>query len=176
AGPDSQGRQVVSLRREGGAPVLYTYFARPGLQYWALTDRSGNQLAADDAVSGVGLARPSLSWPTRAVSWSALPGTTQEVFTDVVDTGWQYKMQPKMIAQVVHCVSAADTTGELRVMLNGQQLGEVVPVSWTISYLDVGPFDLPGEAMSQHRVSLQCRRTAGTGRVGASMAVRGEQS
>lgn len=59
-GPDDQGKQIISIRREGGSWVLYTYTAVGGLQFWALTDNLGRIIVSDDAESGTGLARPWL--------------------------------------------------------------------------------------------------------------------
>lgn len=62
-GPDGQGKQIISIRREGGGLVLYTYTTLGGTQFWALTDTDENILVSDDAVSGTGLARPWLPVP-----------------------------------------------------------------------------------------------------------------
>ncbi|GAB3437522.1 hypothetical protein [Actinophytocola sediminis] len=62
-GPDGQGKQIIRVRREGGAYVLYTYTAAGGLQFWALTDNAGRIIVSDDAESGTGLARPWLPVP-----------------------------------------------------------------------------------------------------------------
>lgn len=62
-GPDVDGKQIIRLRRESGAPVLSTYFTNGTTQFWALYDNTGRIIASDDALSGVGLARPWLPVP-----------------------------------------------------------------------------------------------------------------
>lgn len=64
-GPDPvTGRQTFELRRDNGSLVMRLYDFG-GQQYWGLYDRSGSGIAwvADDATTGVGLARPWLSHP-----------------------------------------------------------------------------------------------------------------
>lgn len=175
-GPDSLGRQIVALRRDGGATVLYTYFVGPGQQYWTLTDRTENQIFADDAVSAVGIARPHLTMPTRIARWDQLPGSDQPTFETVVETAYFDKQQPKATVQIQTCSSVSGTSGEARLMLDGVQIGATISVGFTVSFTNIGPFDVPGTFMSQHRLELQCRRTVGTGKVGASMIVKGDQS
>lgn len=72
AGPDDQGRQIMRLRREGGGLVLYTYSHTNGIQFWALTDRTGRIIVSDDAETGAGLARP---WLPVILYRLFLPGT-----------------------------------------------------------------------------------------------------
>lgn len=62
-GPDEQGVQIISVRREGGARVLYTYTSQGGGQFWALTDNNDRIIVSDDAETGTGLARPWLPVP-----------------------------------------------------------------------------------------------------------------
>lgn len=61
---DVSGLQTFELRRDNGSLVMQLY-ATGGQQFWGLYARSGSGIAlvADDAVSGVGLARPWLSHP-----------------------------------------------------------------------------------------------------------------
>ncbi|MEO6090821.1 MAG: hypothetical protein ABIQ18_47735 [Umezawaea sp.] len=175
-GPDGLGRQVMTIRREGGAPVMFTYFAGPGQQYWALNDGAQNQLIADDAVSGQGLARPSMVWPVRNVRFDTLPSTDSGSFDTVQDTGFGYKLQPKVTAQIIHCATTSGTTGEAQLLLDGVPVGSPISVAFVVGFVNVAAFAVPGSFMSQHRFELQCRRTGGTGRIGASVIIRGEQS
>lgn len=60
-GPDAEGTQRFVLRREGGAPLMYTAGAAHfGRDYWAMTDSTGRVIVSDDAETGVGLSRPWL--------------------------------------------------------------------------------------------------------------------
>lgn len=176
AGPDSEGRQVVMLTREGGAPVLYTYFTVGGEQYWAMTDRSHNQIVADDAVSGMGLARPRIPWPTRPRKYDFLPNSAATSWDAVMDTGFQSKQHPYAFAQVIHSTTASDTSGQGRLTIDGVQVGAVFNIGWSVNFTNVGPFALPGSHMANTNIVLEVQRTAGTGKVGASMIVLSEQS
>lgn len=60
-GPDTNGKQIIRIRREGGSLVFYTAFTG-GQQYWRLVDRFGMELFSDDTLTG-GMASPWLSVP-----------------------------------------------------------------------------------------------------------------
>ncbi|MGZ3140793.1 hypothetical protein ACVDFE_02070 [Lentzea chajnantorensis] len=169
------GKREFGLLRDNGTFVLRT-LSTSGSQAWALHDNLNNIVVSDDGVSGQGLARPSLTWPTRRIRFDALPSTDASSFEGLVDTGWVYKSHPRTYVQVVHCATTSGTTGEMRLMLDGVQVGATQTVGFAVTYVDVGPFAVPGTHMSQHRLVLECRRTGGTGRIGADMTIRNEAS
>jgi hypothetical protein len=169
------GKREFGLLRDNGTFVLRTFGVGSG-QAWALHDNGNGIVVSDDAASGQGLARPALSWPTRRVRFDSLASTDSGTFDALLDTGFAYKSHPRAYVQVVHCVTTSGTTGEARLMLDGVQVGATMPVAFVLTYANVGPFDVPGTHMSQHRLVLECRRTGGTGRVGADMVVRVEQT
>lgn len=175
-GPDSNGKQMIRIRREGGADVLFTYTASSGRQFWALTDGGDNIIASDDAISGQGLARPSIPVPVRAMRFDQLPSAPDTNWTSVVGTGWFFKQQPLASVQMISCSTASDTSGEVRLLLDDVQVGSVISVAFGVNFTDFSRFALPGNHMSQHKLELQVRRIAGTGRVGADMVIRQEQS
>lgn len=171
----TDGKREFGILRDNGTFVLRTFTAGGG-QAWALHDNQNGIVFSDDAVSGQGIARPAMSWPTRRVRFDGLPNTDSSTFDAVVDSGYVYKQHPLAYVQVVHCSTASGTTGEARLMLDGVQVGSTVSVGFAVGFADIGPFAVPGSHMSQHRLVLECRRTAGAGRVGADMTIRGEQS
>lgn len=58
-GPDSDGKQAFRLRRESGTLMFRTAGSSVfGRDWWEWTDSEGRGLVADDAETGVGLARP----------------------------------------------------------------------------------------------------------------------
>lgn len=67
-GPDELGRQVITLRREGGARILRTYFASGG-QFWSMHDKFDRTIIADDGNNG-GMARPWLHVPMQPM-WAS---------------------------------------------------------------------------------------------------------
>lgn len=169
------GKREFGLLRDNGRFVLRT-FSTAGGQAWALHDNNDDIVVSDDGVSGQGLARPSLPWSTRRVRFDTLASTDSATFDGVVDTGFVYKSHPRAYVQVVHCATTSGTTGELRLMLDGVQVGTTQAVSFAVNFVDFGPFAVPGSHMSQHRLVLECRRTGGTGRIGADMVIRNEAS
>ena len=175
-GPDNEGKQIIRIRREGGAEVLYTYTAQGGRQFWALTDNAQQIVFSDDAVSGQGIARPWIPIPVQTTRFDDLPSTPNTNWDQLQSTAWRPKQHPFWKASVSHCVDNPDTTGEARLMLDGVQVGNAITVAWLNAWTDVGPFPVPGTHMSLHQLELHCRRTAGTGRVGANMTVEGQQS
>jgi hypothetical protein len=175
-GPDSEGKQIIRIRREGGADVLYTYTAQGGRQFWALTDNARQIVVSDDAVSGQGIARPWMPIPVQTSRFDDLPSTPNADWDQLQTTVWRPKQHPFWKVSVKHCVNNADTTGEARLMLDGVQVGATISVQWLSAWTDIGPFPVPGTHMSLHQLELFARRTAGTGRVGANMAVEGQQS
>jgi hypothetical protein len=171
----TDGKREFGVTRDNGSMVLRTFAAGAG-QAWALHDNNNDIVVSDDAASGQGLARPSLTWPTRRVRFDALPSTDSGTFDPVVDTAFAFKTHPRAYAQIVHCVTTSGTTGEARLMLDDVQVGSTIAVSFAVNFANIGPFAIPGTHMSQHRLILQTRRTGGTGRVGADMVVRLEQT
>lgn len=169
------GKREFGLLRDNGTFVLRT-LSTAGSQAWALHDNGNNIVVSDDGVSSQGLARPSLPWPTRRIRFDSLASTDNGSFEGLVDTGFVYKSHPRAYVQVVHCATTSGTTGELRLMLDGVQVGSTQTVGFALTFADVGPFAVPGSHMSQHRLVLECRRTGGTGRIGADMMIRNEAS
>lgn len=164
-GPDNLGRQVAILRREGGAPVLYTYFAAPGQQYWALADGAQNQVIADDAASGQGLARPYLPGCTsrgRYTDWLSTQSATFEALHKITFR----KTHPKLSFGVrVTCDVDATTLGELqiRVPSTGQVLG-TANIIFAQELKFIGPTALTGlDHLQQFEVFVEVRKTAGGG-------------
>ncbi|SDZ59064.1 hypothetical protein SAMN05216215_11204 [Saccharopolyspora shandongensis] len=59
-GPDTDGRQIMRIRREDGSRIMFTGKSAGGRDFWALADSTGRIVASDDAATGKGLARPWL--------------------------------------------------------------------------------------------------------------------
>jgi hypothetical protein len=174
-GPDQEGKQIIRIRREGGADVLYTYTVS-GRQYWALTDNARQIVFSDDAVSGQGIARPWIPIPVLTTRFDQMPSTPSPDWDLVESTAFRMKQAPFWRVNVKHCTTLPDTAGEARLLLDGVQVGSTITVGFVNAWTDIGPFAVPGTHMSQHQLELFCRRTTGTGRVGANMIVEGQQS
>lgn len=141
---------------------------------WAWLDRSGQQVLAEDPVSGLGLPYlPIMFAPARYTDW---PATTGGTFEDI----WRAtisRQQAYAYLAIGATTDASGTTGELQVTLNGQSVGSVIPVAFTVTATTIGPIALPGPLRGQVEIRVQARRTAGAGNVRcAVLAASGIQS
>ncbi|MEU5872495.1 hypothetical protein AB0A73_13185 [Glycomyces sp. NPDC047369] len=157
-----------TFRRFNGQPVFTLEGSDPEHQFLAVRDAQGNIVFGDDTVSGQGLARPWLPVPWSGADYTQWPGTTSASFTSVLETTIP-RQQPKLYVRIRHTADASGTTGELRLMFGGTQLGATVSVGFTVSYAEL-TVDLPpgtfGETMN---LAVEGRRTAGTGAVRATV-------
>lgn len=134
---------------------------------WAVWDREGHIVLSTDEVSGQGIARPWLPVTWAGSDYTQWPGTTSGTFDTLVETAIP-RQQPRLFARLRHTTDVSGTTGELRLMCNGVQLGPTVAVGFTVSTTDIGPVDLPTGTFSESLgMSVDGRRTAGTGTVRA---------
>ena len=148
-----------------------------GVQSWSWTDRGGHGVLADDAFSSFGLASPYVPLvhgPARIADWYS---STSATFEAIVRADFS-QQHPTYWATFQCWASTAGTTGEVRVMLDGVQLGSTVPVvngSVTLT-TEGGP--ATGNTWHGSRVlTIEARRTAGTGNILLSVSgIEGQQS
>lgn len=117
-----------------------------------------------------GLARQRLTRPWVPVTWGGAvttqwPSTTSASFVPILETALP-RQQPRITVRVRHLTDVAATTGELRVMSGGTQLGATVEVTTTATTTDVGPVVLPA-GTDVISVTVEARRVAGSGAVRA---------
>lgn len=167
-GPDDAGRQIIRIRRDGGRNVLYTHTIDNGEQYWALTDRAGTIVVSDDTVSGAGLARPWIPVSFERVRSVDMPKVTSGSF----ETVWEANFNRSHPYIELYTVDGCDgaTTAAAQVVITDPAGNSRVADTWTngpgLGRHYRGPYALPGEAYSGAvRVSVQYRRTSGTGNV-----------
>ncbi|MFI6162233.1 hypothetical protein ACIA59_20105 [Micromonospora haikouensis] len=135
----------------------------------AVWDRQGNIVMATDEVSGQGIARPWLPVTWAGVDYTQWPGTTSGTFGVILETLLP-RQQPRIFLRLRHTTDVSGTTGELRVMCAGVQLGATVPVSFAVNTTDIGPVALPDAPFGTTLgLSVNARRTAGTGAVRAAV-------
>ncbi|MFI6329851.1 hypothetical protein ACIBBG_16310 [Micromonospora chersina] len=155
---------LVAFRRtdDGGRAAMSLF---DGI--WAVWDRGGNIVMSTDEASGQGIARPWLPVTWAGSDFTQWPGTTSGSFASVCETAVP-RQQPQLFVRVRHTTDVSGTTGELRLMCNGDQLGATASVGFVVNVTDFGPVPLPvgsfGEVLG---LSVDCRRTAGTGVVRA---------
>jgi hypothetical protein len=161
-GPDNTGTQVIGIRREGGANVLYTFTTDTGRQFWALTDNGGRIIASDDAKSGQGLARPYVPLPFHDATWeTGFAKTSSTTWTTVAEC--RSPRQHPVVSMTLRAAATVGSIGQYRVVSDGQvvrsgELGNVV---------DSFTFPVPGEHMSGLDINVDLRITSGTGSAGA---------
>lgn len=134
---------------------------------WAVWDRQGHIVLSTDEVSGQGIARPWLPVTWAGSDYTQWPGTTESSFSPLVETAVP-RQQPRLFVRLRHTTDASGTTGEVRLMCDGTQLGPTIAVGFSVGFTDIGPLPLPagdfGEILG---MSVAGRRTAGTGAVRA---------
>lgn len=159
-GNSKPGLAAFRTDADGGAVAMSLYDGI--LAAW---DRQGNIVLSTDEVSGQGLARPWLPVTWAGSDFTLWPGTTGATFAAIAETAVP-RQQPRLFARIRHTTDVSGTTGQLRLMCNGVQLGSTIAVGFSIGATDIGPVDLPpGNFGDILGLSLDARRTAGTGTV-----------
>lgn len=160
----------VDIRRPGGEPAFWTYGTDEGVSsFWGLYDKKGNYVITDDAWTGRGLARPYI--PLQVGDWASPPTatTTSGVFQDLA-AGLSAIQHPVMYGYLLVRASDATTAGETRICIDDNPVGPVFTISagsFGDAYL--GPFAVNVAETNYgniHRISVQARRTAGSGTIG----------
>ncbi|MCI2421516.1 hypothetical protein MOQ72_29185 [Saccharopolyspora sp. K220] len=145
-GPDTDGHQVMRIRREDGSQIMFTGQAAGGRDFWALSDSTGRIVASDDAASGVGLARPWLSVPMYplftiqggdVVAYMSLP--VSELTGATIWEGRASISHPYITVDGQWGEASGDNTTTYRLLINGNQVGSWTPEFSTATF---GPFDV----------------------------------
>jgi len=129
-------------------------------QEFLLFDRAGNQIFGADVVTGQGLARPLMPIMFYPAMFGGATSTTSTSFTTI----WRstsYKQQPQVVVGM--SATTTGTTGEVRLLANGSQLGATQPVTTAGGSYLIGPLPVPGGHISTLTLEIQARCTgAGT--------------
>lgn len=164
--PDGSHQPMALIARADGTLALAMYDPYPGVggfqQFLALLDRSGNPVVSDDADSGVGLARPFLPITFYPAMLGSVPLTTSGTFGPL----WRataYKQQPRIFVSASAAMDTAGATGELRVTVNGAQVGATQTVTSAAGSWAFGPVAVDGANMSSLVISIEARRTSASG-------------
>lgn len=164
---DGSSQPGLLMRRNDGTLVLSLYdaFPTPGgysqaLAWW---DRSSNTIIADDTNSGQGIARPYIGGGFGRARYADMSvSTTSSTFETVWETRL-YKQQPQLEVGFKATMDTTATTGEVRVLVNGTQIGPVKTQAFSIATQVVGPAPVQGAHMDYLTVEIQARRTSATG-------------
>lgn len=171
-GPDELGRQIIRIRREGGADVLWTGFTGGGNQFWRLTDRFGNrELVSDDTESG-GLARPWLSVPVSPLfsmaassvfSYRNLPAASVASETTLWEGRIPLVSHPRLSVSGIWGQASGSNSTTYRLKLNGTTVGSWV--STTLENSAKGPYDIAAFLDQTNLPVTLTAQATGTGNV-----------
>lgn len=166
----ADGMMGFIFRRQNGvaAMTLQQNAQDTSTQFWALWDRSGNIVVSDDATSGQGLATPWLPIPMYSCDYTTWAGTDSTTFVKMYETPFGYKQQPRMYVRARATSDESTTTGEIRLMVDGVQIGTTQTVSFALAYYDFGPLAVAGAHRTAMQVQIECRVTAGPGKIRAT--------
>jgi hypothetical protein len=165
--PDGSYQPGFILQREDGstAAALYDPAPVPGdyHQFFALYDRAGNIIVSDDTTSGQGIARPfvgSVFYRTRYADFavSSTAAAFETLFTAILP-----KQHPRLEVGYRASMDTTGTTGEVRVMVNGVQLGTTSTEGFVVATRYTGSLPVAGGHMATLTVEIQARRTSATG-------------
>ncbi len=93
--------------------------------------------------------------------------TTSATFVDLAQSRINFQMMRMRLRLMVRS-SASDTTGEVKILINGVQWRSTLTVTGSMfAYQEWGPAEIPAGYFGQiYDLSVQARRTAGTGTIG----------
>jgi hypothetical protein len=134
-----------------------------GIPLAIIRDAQGQIVFQTDREDGEGIARPyipSTFYPARYADMTV--STTAAAFETLFEAV-VYKQHPQLVASARYTMDAAATTGEVRVLVGGVQLGDVKTVGYAIGTGIFGPLPIAGEHMDPITVQIQGRRTSATG-------------
>ena len=187
SGPDGKPEQGFVFRRDNGGTAIsvqggddpvnnYRQFVALWDDSRAAGDTTNRVIVSSDAVSGTGLATPYVPIGL-AAAYDGAPQINSTDWSDLA-VGTFYRQHPKALVRVRVSADASDTTGEVRVLLDGKPVDGLATaaVRYVIEEKNFGPFAVPGKHMSSHTINVQARRTAGTGHIKGAPYAMGVQS
>lgn len=181
--PDGKPQPSVFFSRNDGTIAMALEDPIPDedgyFQFIRIYDRAGHEVFAEDATAGQGIANPwipLMMYPSRYTDW---PKSTSGTFEDI--WGCQFAAKnPTLTLGAKYTSDASGTTGECRFQLNGTTIGNTQAFGFGIGTTYLASYvNLPAGVSVNDFVSvtLQVRRTGGTGNVmAAPFATTGSQS
>jgi hypothetical protein len=165
---DGTVQQVLLVRRADNSLALSLYDAFPdtdgtlnqALSWW---DRFGNTVLADDTDSGQGLARPWLSGGFSRTRFADMSVATASTTFETVCDALVNRQQPRWEVGIRASMDTPGATGEVRVLVDGQQLGSTSTEAFAVSTRYYGPSAILGTYGQDALVEIQARVTSGTG-------------
>ena len=160
------------IRRSDGGEAFKCYAPTVGgQQSWALMDQNANQVITENATTGFGFTSPRVSHVVANILTASWPSSTAVTFA----TLWRADItvqQSGIEVMVGGITSTAATTGNIRVTVNGIQVGALVPVTSVVAWtLISGP--IPASVQNWQgltTVNVDVIRTAGAGDVACAVS------
>ncbi|MFF3622150.1 hypothetical protein [Streptomyces sp. NPDC002467] len=167
----------MEIKRQSGKTALSIRNVVTGTydQAVRIFDPYGNEVLSDDVVTG-GLARPWLPMlPPQDLGTARRPQTNQTAWTAIARSSNPI-FQPKMRIQIV-TAAAAGVTGQIRVMVDDVQWGDIVTTPTSFDRTAAITPDFGARFGSTAKIEVQAKVTAGTGLVYAQpLLMYGTQS
>jgi hypothetical protein len=131
-----------------------------------LHDGQGNVIVGNDSASGQGLARPYVPMSgfgrARYADWTI---ATSSVTFETLWRGEMLKQHPQLSVATLASADTSGATGEIRVLVNGTQIGTTQTVGFAQTTSLVGPAPVAGTHMQLLAVEIQARLASGTGSI-----------
>lgn len=170
--PDGDPQPMTIMRRADGSVAFFLGDPLPAVdgyqQFWALYDRSGNVIFGDDTTSGLGLARPYMSYEVQNENANAFVTLTSTTTFADAHTIAGFVQNPRMTVPVT-AIAPATGAGEVRIWHGGTSTvcagPTVIPTGGSVAPFYT--FDVPpGIPLFTHQYfAVQTRRTTGTGNI-----------
>ncbi|MFF8607633.1 hypothetical protein ACF06X_16990 [Streptomyces sp. NPDC015346] len=145
------------------SPVLLMGGSAPGTTRPVIRifDGYNHEIFADDILTG-GLARPWLQlMPPMDMNHTRWPSTTSAAFTSIAQS-FNPVWQPKMRMTVYTKVSGTGVTGQVKVLVDGQQFGPTVTAGSTFDHTGLLPVDFPTKFGKVMTVEIHALASGGT--------------
>ncbi|MGI8310659.1 hypothetical protein [Saccharopolyspora hattusasensis] len=179
--PDGSPQPATFLADDRGAWRIAVIDDNPGAddyrQSVSVYDHAGNRIVGDDVPTGEGLARPYIPVTIAKAGYGDWPATTAGEF-EPLEIARFIRQHPVLELHVRFTSDRPDTRGELRFVNPETKIpfGEPVPVDFSQD-IRVLRLRMPGRFGDLSEITLQARRTIGTGAVRATIsAAIGTQS
>jgi hypothetical protein len=166
------GNGSIQVLSADGTTVRLWISADP--QGLLVRDAAGNTLILEDP-AGQGLARPYFDVPMYPAKSGNMLTTTSAAY-EILWRGYADTRNPRLAASG-WILAGAGSTGNLRVKVNGTQIGSTVVATTSLAQWTVGPIAHGAAINTDMTVDIEAQLTGGSGPITVGIHhVRGEQN
>jgi hypothetical protein len=158
------GTGLLIQTSDGTDIASFSYDEMTGEQTAHLHDEQNNIIVGNDHDSGQGLARPWVPGGgfarARYADWNVAAGT------GTFETLWRLEMikqLPRISVATLASMDTSGSTGEIRLLVDGVQVGTTQTVGFAQTVSLIGPAVVAGAHMKLLTVEIQARVASGTG-------------